>query len=118
MADYSAIIAGTGSFVPERRLTNDELSAMVDTNDEWITQRTGIKERRIAADGETTASLGAMACRRALEAAGLVADEAGVTMRAENTIELSEDDAQRMQKLLDVLEDLDDTQEIYHNAAL
>jgi YebC/PmpR family DNA-binding regulatory protein len=56
--------------------------------------------------------------KQALEAAGLVADEAGVTMRAENTIELSEDDAQRMQKLLDVLEDLDDTQEIYHNAAL
>ncbi|MCF8169031.1 MAG: YebC/PmpR family DNA-binding transcriptional regulator [Rhodoferax sp.] len=56
--------------------------------------------------------------KQALEAAGLVADGAGVTMRAENTIELSEDDAQRMQKLLDVLEDLDDTQEIYHNAAL
>ena len=43
---------------------------------------------------------------------------AGVTMRAENTIELSGDDAARMQKLLDVLEDLDDTQDIYHNAAL
>jgi YebC/PmpR family DNA-binding regulatory protein len=58
------------------------------------------------------------AVKQALEAAGLVADEAGVTMRPENTIELSEDDAQRMQKLLDVLEDLDDTQEIYHNAQL
>ena len=58
------------------------------------------------------------AVKQALEAAGLVADEAGVTMRPENTIELTEDDAQRMQKLLDVLEDLDDTQEIYHNAAL
>ena len=46
------------------------------------------------------------------------AEVAGVTMRAENTIELSGDDAARMQKLLDVLEDLDDTQEIYHNAAL
>ncbi len=56
--------------------------------------------------------------KQALESAGLVADESGVTMRAENTIELSDDDAQRMQKLLDVLEDLDDTQEIYHNAAL
>ncbi|MGA2500271.1 MAG: beta-ketoacyl-ACP synthase III [Tepidisphaeraceae bacterium] len=71
MADYSAIIVGTGSCVPERRLTNDDLSKMVDTNDEWITQRTGIKERRIAGDGETTATLGALACRRALEAAGL-----------------------------------------------
>jgi len=58
------------------------------------------------------------AVKQALEAAGLVADEAGVTMRAENTIELSDEDAQRMQKLLDVLEDLDDTQAIYHNAAL
>lgn len=56
--------------------------------------------------------------KAALEAAGLVAEVAGVTMRAENTVELSGDDAQRMQKLLDVLEDLDDTQEIYHNAAL
>ena len=58
------------------------------------------------------------AVKAALEAAGLVAEVAGVTMRAENTIELSEDDAQRMQELLDVLEDLDDTQDIYHNAAL
>ena len=58
------------------------------------------------------------AVKAALEAAGLVAEVAVVTMRAENTIELSEDDAQRMQKLLDVLEDLDDTQDIYHNAAL
>ncbi|MFI5379484.1 MAG: beta-ketoacyl-ACP synthase III [Tepidisphaerales bacterium] len=71
MADYSAIIAGTGSCVPERRLTNDDLSKLVDTNDEWITQRTGIKERRIAGDGETTATMGAIAGRRALEAAGL-----------------------------------------------
>jgi YebC/PmpR family DNA-binding regulatory protein len=58
------------------------------------------------------------AVKKALEAAGLNAEIANVTMRAENTIELSSDDAQKMQKLLDVLEDLDDTQEIYHNAAL
>lgn len=58
------------------------------------------------------------AVKAALEGTGLVAEVAGVTMRAENTVELSGDDAQRMQKLLDVLEDLDDTQEIYHNAAL
>ncbi|HWB54537.1 MAG TPA: beta-ketoacyl-ACP synthase III [Tepidisphaeraceae bacterium] len=71
MSDYSAIIAGTGSCLPEKRLTNDDLSKMVDTNDEWITQRTGIKERRIAQNGETTASLGTTAARRAIEAAGL-----------------------------------------------
>ncbi len=58
------------------------------------------------------------AVKAALEAAGLAAEVAGVTMRPENTIELSGEDAERMQKLLDVLEDLDDTQEIYHNAAL
>jgi len=56
--------------------------------------------------------------KAALEAAGLQAEVAGVTMRAENTIELTGDDAARMQKLLDVLEDLDDTQDVYHNAAL
>ncbi len=56
--------------------------------------------------------------KKTLEAAGLQAELAGVTMRAENTIELSGEDAERMQKLLDVLEDLDDTQEIYHNALL
>jgi len=58
------------------------------------------------------------AVKAALEAAGLTAEVAGVTMRPENTIELTGEDAERMQKLLDVLEDLDDTQEIYHNAAL
>jgi YebC/PmpR family DNA-binding regulatory protein len=56
--------------------------------------------------------------KAALEAAGLVAEVAEVTMRAENTIELAGDDAARMQKLLDILEDLDDTQAVYHNAAL
>jgi YebC/PmpR family DNA-binding regulatory protein len=56
--------------------------------------------------------------KAALEAAGLTAEVAGVTMRAENTIELTGDDAERMQKLLDILEDLDDTQDIFHNAAL
>src|SRR5688572_15299836 len=71
MPDYGAIIAGTGSFVPEKRLTNDDLSKMVDTNDEWITQRTGIKERRIAGPGESTATLATHAARRALDAAGL-----------------------------------------------
>ena len=58
------------------------------------------------------------AVKNALEAAGLTAEVAGVTMRPENTIELTGDDAARMQRLLDVLEDLDDTQEVYHNAAL
>jgi YebC/PmpR family DNA-binding regulatory protein len=58
------------------------------------------------------------AVKAALEAAGLTAEVAGVTMRPENTIELSGEDAQRMQKLIDILEDLDDTQDLYHNASL
>jgi transcriptional/translational regulatory protein YebC/TACO1 len=58
------------------------------------------------------------AVKDALEAAGLKADLAEVTMRAENTIDLAGDDAARMQKLLDVLEDLDDVQEVFHNAVL
>ena len=58
------------------------------------------------------------AVKNALEAAGLKAEVAGVTMRPENTIELSGDDAAKMQKLLDIIEDLDDVQDVYHNAAL
>ncbi|MGD0461807.1 MAG: beta-ketoacyl-ACP synthase III [Tepidisphaeraceae bacterium] len=68
---FSAILAGFGSQLPEKRLTNDDLSKMVDTNDEWITQRTGIKERRIASEGETTASLATAAARKAIASAGL-----------------------------------------------
>src|SRR3954452_15715795 len=71
MPQFGAIIAGTGSALPEKRLTNDDLSRMVDTSDEWITQRTGIKERRIAGPGETTATLGTAAARKAIESAGL-----------------------------------------------
>lgn len=66
-----ARIAGTGSYLPERVLTNDELARRVDTTDEWIRERTGIRERRIAAPDETTCDLAERAARRALEAAGL-----------------------------------------------
>jgi 3-oxoacyl-[acyl-carrier-protein] synthase-3 len=68
---FGAIITGTGSALPEKRLTNDDLSKMVETNDEWIVQRTGIRERRIAGEGESTATLAAAAARKALDAAGL-----------------------------------------------
>lgn len=64
-------IIGTGSYVPERVLTNDDLSRMVDTSDEWITTRTGIKERHIAAPDETTSDMAAAAGGRALAAAGV-----------------------------------------------
>ncbi len=68
-------IIGTGSYVPERILTNAELEKLVDTNDEWITSRTGIKERRIAAEGENTSHMAAEAARRAMEQAGIQATE-------------------------------------------
>lgn len=68
-------IAGTGSFAPERVVTNDDLAKLVDTNDEWISSRTGIKERRIA-DADTTASdMAAIACENALENSGISAEE-------------------------------------------
>jgi 3-oxoacyl-[acyl-carrier-protein] synthase-3 len=70
MAVYSRIV-GTGSYLPEKVLTNADLEKMVDTNDEWIVSRSGIRERHIAADGETTGDLAFQAATRALEAAGM-----------------------------------------------
>jgi 3-oxoacyl-[acyl-carrier-protein] synthase-3 len=68
-------IAGTGSFLPRKVLTNKDLEAVVDTSDEWIYSRTGIRERHIAAEGEMTSDLALHASRRALEAAGIGAGE-------------------------------------------
>jgi 3-oxoacyl-[acyl-carrier-protein] synthase-3 len=70
-----SVVLGCGSYLPQRTLTNDELSRMVDTSDEWIVQRTGIRERHIAADGETTSDLGIAAARAALAAAGITAQD-------------------------------------------
>ncbi|HEX9297699.1 MAG TPA: beta-ketoacyl-ACP synthase III [Polyangiaceae bacterium] len=64
-------IVGTGRYAPARVLTNGDLERMVDTSDAWITERTGIRERRIAAEGEQTSDMAAAAARSALEAAGL-----------------------------------------------
>ena len=61
-----SVVLGCGSYLPSRVLTNAELSRMVDTSDEWITQRTGIRERHIAADGETTSDMALQAARAAL----------------------------------------------------
>ncbi len=68
-------IAGTGSYVPERILTNEELSVRVDTSDEWIVTRTGIRERRIAAEGEFTSHMATKAARKALDQAGLAPED-------------------------------------------
>lgn len=64
-------IAGTGSYLPEKVLTNQDLESMVDTTDQWITDRTGIKKRHIAADDETTTDLAYQAALKAIDAAGI-----------------------------------------------
>lgn len=75
MSVHPVGIIGTGKYVPERILTNQELEQMVETNDEWIVTRTGIKERRLAAAGEATSDLALHASRKAIEAAGLTAED-------------------------------------------
>jgi 3-oxoacyl-[acyl-carrier-protein] synthase III len=70
-----AVIKGTGSALPRNRVSNAELAARVDTSDEWITERTGIKFRHIAEPDETTATLATDASRKALAAAGMIADD-------------------------------------------
>ncbi len=71
MNQYASVVRGVGGYLPERVLTNDDLARMVDTTDQWITERTGIRKRHIAADGETCSDLAVTAARRALNAAGL-----------------------------------------------
>ena len=71
----SVTICGTGSYVPEKVLSNADLEKMVDTSDEWITSRTGIRERRIAADGQSTSDLATEAAKQAMADAGITADE-------------------------------------------
>ncbi|MGE5174274.1 MAG: beta-ketoacyl-ACP synthase III [Betaproteobacteria bacterium] len=80
-----ARITGTGSYAPKKIITNHDLEKLVDTSDEWITERTGIKERRIAEKGQTTSDLAYEASRKALKAAGLGADELDLILIATMT---------------------------------
>lgn len=82
--NYSRI-TGTGGYLPDRELTNADLEKMVDTSDEWITERTGIRTRRIAADGETTCDLAEAAARRAIAAAGIEASDIDLVIVATTT---------------------------------
>jgi 3-oxoacyl-[acyl-carrier-protein] synthase-3 len=75
MSTPSTVILGTGSYAPDRILTNEDLAKMVDTSDEWIRARSGIRERRIAAPDEATSDLAVQAARRALEDAGIGASD-------------------------------------------
>ena len=71
-------IAGTGSYLPEKVVTNDDLSKVVDTSDEWIRTRTGIRQRHVAADGQTSSDMGHQAALKAIEAAGI--DPSGIDL--------------------------------------
>ena len=78
-------IVGTGFYVPDKILTNQDLEKMVDTSDEWIVTRTGIRERHIASEEQATSDLAAEAARRALQDAGLAAEEVDLILVATST---------------------------------
>ncbi len=80
-----SVVLGCGAYLPARVVSNHDLAQQVDTTDEWITERTGIKQRHIAADGELTSDLGTKAAKRALEAAGITADEVDLIVVATST---------------------------------
>ena len=82
---FRSVVRGVGSALPERVVSNAELAAKVETSDEWIQQRTGIKQRYIAGEGETTSTLGARAARAALESAGLKPDDIDLVIVATST---------------------------------
>ncbi|MBP7142383.1 MAG: ketoacyl-ACP synthase III [Opitutaceae bacterium] len=88
MASTPIAILGTGVYSPERILSNEELSRSVDTSDEWILTRTGIRERRIAAESETTADMAAAAAQDAIANAGLSADQIDLVILATLTPDL------------------------------
>ncbi len=80
-----SVIRGVGSALPRRRVSNEELAQTVDTTDQWIVERTGIRSRYVAGDGETTASLATHAARRALDHAGLAATDIDLIVLATAT---------------------------------
>jgi 3-oxoacyl-[acyl-carrier-protein] synthase-3 len=79
------VIKGVGGYLPARVVTNSDLAKLVDTSDAWITERTGIKERRIAAEGELTSTMGAIAARAALDDAGLAPEDIDLIILATST---------------------------------
>ncbi len=85
MSVTRSVVLGCGSYLPSRVVTNSDLSRMVDTSDEWIMQRTGIRERRIAAEGETTSAMGIKAALAALAAAGVDAQSIDLIVLATST---------------------------------
>jgi 3-oxoacyl-[acyl-carrier-protein] synthase-3 len=84
-ATVHSVVLGAGSALPKRKVTNDELAQSVETSDEWIVERTGIRSRYVAGDGETTASLATEAARRALDHAGVSAADIDLIVLATAT---------------------------------
>src|SRR6476620_7443204 len=80
-----SVVLGVGSALPARKVTNDELAQTVDTTDQWIVERTGIRSRYVAAEGETTATLATDAARRALDHAGIASTEIDLIVLATAT---------------------------------
>jgi 3-oxoacyl-[acyl-carrier-protein] synthase-3 len=85
LATIRSVVRGCGTYLPERVLSNRDLAELVETSDEWIKQRTGIEERHIAAEDETTSMLGLKACERALADAGLKAEDIDLIVCATST---------------------------------
>ena len=85
MSVLRTVVKGCGGYLPKRILTNEDLAKVVDTTDEWIVTRTGIKERRIAAKGELTSTMGMAAARAALDDAGLKPEEIDLIVLATST---------------------------------
>lgn len=89
MTNIRSVVRGVGSYLPERIMTNAELSKTVETSDEWIRDRSGIQQRHIAADGEFTSDLGAKAAQNALDDAGMSADQIDLVIVATTTPDLT-----------------------------
>ncbi len=89
MTERHSIIRSVGAYLPARILTNEELAKTVDTSDEWIVQRTGIRERHIAAEGENTSDLAAAAGRKALENAGVGVEDIDLIIVATTTPDMT-----------------------------
>ncbi len=85
MSMIRSVLVGAGAYLPERIMTNDDLAKVIDTSDEWIQTRTGIKQRHIAAEGEMTSDLALKASQDALDAAGLMASDLDLIVLATTT---------------------------------
>jgi 3-oxoacyl-[acyl-carrier-protein] synthase-3 len=89
VTDKKTLIRSVGAYLPAHVMTNDDLSKIVDTTDEWIQQRTGIKQRHIAAEGENTSDLAAAAGRKAMENAGITIDDVDLIVLATTTPDMT-----------------------------